>query len=55
MARSAETEDEYRTHNLKRELLCMYIPNWENEGAIESITDVKTRDDEIKYYGEYYW
>ena len=55
MARSAEIEDEYKTKNLKRELLWMYIPNWENQGAIESIPTVKTRDDEKYIYGDYYW
>jgi hypothetical protein len=37
MARSAENSDEYR----QRELLWMYLPNWDHQGAIETIPHVK--------------
>lgn len=36
MARSAENQDEFR----QRELLWMYLPNWDNQGAIETIPHV---------------
>ena len=33
----------------------MYLPNWENDGAMESISKVVVRDDERAYYGDFYW
>ena len=57
MARSAENSDEYR----QRELLWMYLPNWDHQGAIETIPHVKQPlggDDDVHLKpgdSTYYW
>ena len=54
MARSAENSDEQR----QRELLWLFLPNWDNQGAVETINSVKQPEVSLTSEttkGEHYW